>query len=211
MLEPASDARMNERDGDMVDYIGLTDDFFKAYRDAANAEASPHRRAILENFIEHVALEHSADRWREILDTERTVENPVYNMRLGSPLVHLEGREAVIGFYSHLKKGVLTNEHINLAVADWGFSSFFKIHLFMPGDTMKAQGAPIDDEGAFYHIEMPLVGMYWDYDERARLIGENVYDILPPIYTKMDPADAPTQEEVDKVIQKYLPKQRVIA
>ena len=125
---------------------------------------------------------------------------------MGTPdVLHLEGREEVIGFYSYLKEGVLTNEHINLAVADWGFSSFFKIHLFMPGEALRRQAAPIEDPEAFYHVELPLIAMYWEYDEFARLIGENIYDVLPPIFTVMDPAVAPKQSEIDAIIQRRLP------
>ena len=49
---------------------------------------------------------------------------------------------------------------------------------------------------------MPLIGLYWEYDENARLVSENVYDLLPPIFTKMDLKDAPKQEEVNRVVAK---------
>jgi hypothetical protein len=188
------------------DYVKLSEHYFQSHLDLANTEANPHRRAIIFNYIEHAALEYTKDRWHEILDARRTVEHPVYDIRMGTPhVVHLEGQDAVRGFYSALKEGVLTNEFINFAVGDWGFSSFLKIHLFLPGRVLVQQGTPIDDPAAFYHVEMPLVGMYWDYDESARLISENVYDLLPPIVTKMDPKDAPSAEAVDRIVRKYLP------
>ncbi len=191
----------------MKDYLALAKEYFEAHKRAAAAQTSPHRRAILQNFIEHAALEYSSDRWPEILSPERTVENPVYHIRLGTPHVqHFEGREQVYQFYATIKEGVLTNEHINVAVDDWGFSAFAKTHIFIPGEVLARQGSIIDDPDAFYHLEMPLVGLYWDYDEKARLVSENVYDILPPIFTKMNPADAPTQEQVARIVEAYLPK-----
>jgi hypothetical protein len=193
-------------------YVKLSEEYFQKHLDVANAEPSPHRRAIIMNYIEHAALEYTSDRWPEILDPERTVANPVYNIRMATPdVIHLEGQDQVHSFYSALKEGVLTNEFINFAVEDWGFSSFFKIHLFMPGEAMVRQGHGIDDPSALYHIEMPLVGMYWNYDENARLIGENVYDILHPVISKIDPKDAPTAEEVQQIVQRYLPKQKIAA
>jgi len=188
------------------DFAKLAADYYQALTDFADAQENPHHRAIVMNYIEHAALEYTTDRWREILDPRRTVEHPVYNIRMNTPdVIRLEGREAVIGFYGGLKEGVLTNEYINFAVADWGFSSFVKIHLFMPGESLARQGSPIDDPSAFYHVEMPLVGMYWEYDQDARLVSENVYDILTPITTKMDPGDAPSPEEIDLIVRKYLP------
>jgi len=196
----------------MKDYVALADAYFKAHQDYAMMQTSLHRRAIVQNFIEHAALEYSTDRWREILDPERTVENPVYHIRMGTPdVMHFTGRDEVLGFYSTIKEGVLTNEFINIAVEDWGFNAFAKTHLFIPGQTLARQGSPIDDPTAFYHVEMPLIGLYWEYDERARLISENVYDILSPIFTKMDPALAPKQHEVDAIVRKYLPPLRAAA
>jgi hypothetical protein len=190
----------------MKDYVALADAYFKAHQNYAAAQASSHRRAIVQNFIEHAALEYSTDRWHEILDPIRTVENPIYHIRMGTPhVMHFGGRDEVLGFYSTIKEGVLTNEFINIAVQDWGFNAFAKTHLFIPGKTLARQGSEIDDPSAFYHVEMPLIGLFWEYDENARLVSENVYDMLPPIFTKMDPALAPKQQEVDAVVRKYLP------
>jgi hypothetical protein len=195
----------------MKDYVALADAYFQAHVDAAAAEENPHRRAIIQNYIEHAALEYTKDRWQEILLPERTVEDPVYHIRLGTPRVlHLRGLQQVHDFYATIKEGVLTNEFINLAVADWGLCEFAKTHLFIPGATLARQGAEVDGK-AFYHVEMPLVGLYWNYDAQARLVSENVYDILPPILTKIHPADAPSAEEVDEVVQKYVPKRRADA
>lgn len=195
----------------MKDYVKLTEEYYARHAELAERETDPHRKAIIRNYIEHAALE-GTERWAEILEPDRTVATPVYHIRMGTPdVLQLEGQEAVRGFYSALKEGVLTNEFINFAVADWGFASFFKIHLFMPGDTLVRQGTQVEDPDGFYHLEMPLVGMYWLYDERARLVSENVYDILPPVLTRMDPKDAPTAEDVQRVLQQYLPPPREAA
>jgi hypothetical protein len=190
-----------------TDYLALAEDFFEGIKQAMEEQSSPHRRAILKNFLEHAALEYSEDRWPEILSPERTVEHPIYHIRLGSPEVQrYDGRDEVYKFYSMMKEGVQTNELVNVAVADWGFSAFTKAHFFISGEVLARQGAPIDDPSAFYHWETPLVGLYWDYDENARLISENVYDLLPSVYRKMDPADAPTAEQVANLAAKYRPR-----
>jgi hypothetical protein len=194
------------------DYVALSEEWYRKHVEFANAQTNPHHRAIVMNYIEHAALEYTTDRWAEILDPSRTVEHPVYQIRMGTPdVVHFDGREAVMGFYGAIKEGVLTNEWVNIAVADWGFSSFLKIHLFMPGETAARQGTPVADPSKFYHIEMPLVAMYWEYDENARLISENIWDLFPPVITEMDPKDAPPAEEVDRIVRQYLPQQKVPA
>jgi hypothetical protein len=196
----------------VTQYLEKARAWFEAIKSTAEAQSSPHRKAILLNFLEHAALEYTSDRWPEIFDPNRTVASPLYHIRMGSPDVTVyDGREQVMGFYSGLKEGTLTNEHINLAVDDWGFASFFKIHQFMPGAVLRRQGVAIDKPEALYHIEMPLCAMYWTYDAQARLLGEYVYNVLPATYTEIDPAEAPTYQQVQDIVQAYLPEKRIAA
>jgi hypothetical protein len=193
----------------VINYLERADAWFQAIKATAEEQSSHHRKAILTNFLEHAALEYTSDRWREIFDPHRTVAHPVYHIQMGTPdVVIYDGREEVMGFYSALKEGTLTNEHINLAVDDWGFASFFKIHQFMPGQALVRHGTAVDNPDALYHVEAGLCAMYWTYDEKARLISEYVYQVRPPTYTEIDPANAPTAEGIQAIVQKYLPKRR---
>lgn len=193
----------------MIDYLEKAQAWFEAIRTSAESQTSPHRRAILRNFLEHAALEYTSDRWHEILEPDRTAPHPLYHIRMGTPDIQVfDGREAVRGFYSGLKEGTLTNEHINLAVDDWGFASFFKIHQFMSGQVLLRRGINLQNPDAFYHMEMPLCAMYWLYDDKARLLGEYVYSIQPAVYEQIDPALAPTHQQVQDIVQRYLPEQK---
>jgi hypothetical protein len=44
------------------DYVKLSEEYFRAHQDLAEAEKNPHRRAIIVNYIEHAALEYTRDR-----------------------------------------------------------------------------------------------------------------------------------------------------
>ncbi|WP_096390379.1 hypothetical protein [Halopenitus persicus] len=54
---------------------------------AAREERDPHRRAMLWNYLHHAALEVSGD-WEDIFDPEMIVDDPQYEMHLGSKLPH---------------------------------------------------------------------------------------------------------------------------
>lgn len=171
---------------------------------------SAHRRKICQNYLEHAALEYT-DRWPEIFTPERTVEHPVYKVKWGTPeTVVFDGLEAVKGFYTGLKEGgVLTNQDELLSVADWGFSSFLKINLFRTGEQLIAEGAEVDDPSAHYIVQTPCA-MYWLYDEDARLIGENVYEMEPGVIKKLDPSEVITSDDLWELVKPYLPHRREV-
>lgn len=171
---------------------------------------SAHRRKICQNYLEHAALEYT-DRWPEIFTPERTVEHPVYKVKWGTPeTVVYDGMDAVKGFYTTLKDGgLLTNQDELLSVADWGFSSFLKINLYRTGAQLQAEGVEVDDPDGQYVIQTPCA-MYWLYDEDARLIGENVYEMEAGAVIKLAPEDVLTEEEVWKLVEPYLPHGREV-
>jgi hypothetical protein len=190
----------------MSQYLDGVEKWFKNIEDTAAAEPNLHRRAILENYVVHAALEYS-DRWPEIFTPERTVEHPVYNVKWGTPeTVTYDGMDSVKAFYAELKdQGVLTDQDEYLSVNDWGFSSFLNICIFMPGRQLIEQGTSVADADAMYVVQQPTA-MYWLYDENARLIGENVYEIEPPRVLKCSPEDVVTEGDIEKLIEPYLPE-----
>lgn len=187
-------------------YLTNVEAFFTNIAETAAAQPNPHHKAILLNYLEHAALEYS-DRWEEIFSPHRTVEHPVYHVKWGTPdVVVYDGLEEVKGFYVSLKdQGVLTDQDELLSVNDWGFSSFLNICIFKPGHQLIDEGEQVDDPDAMYVVMQPT-GMYWLYDEHARLIGERVYEIAPPKIIKCAPEDVVTETDIQTLIAPYLPQ-----
>ncbi|NNE41889.1 MAG: hypothetical protein HKN14_13335 [Marinicaulis sp.] len=179
--------------------------FFKDIDDNVKAEKNSHRKAILDNYLKHAALEYT-DRWKEIFDPVRTVAHPVYKVRWGTDEdVIYDGPDAVQGFYRTLKDDTfLTNQDQLLAVNDWGFTSFLKIILHMNAEKARREGFEVDDDSAQYALETPCA-MYWLYDDKAKLIGEYVYEIGKSTYSKTAPSDVITDEDVQEIVAPYLP------
>ena len=158
---------------------------------------NPRHRQILENYRRHALLEVSG-RWPEILDPEMTVEHPVYRITEGGRTMLLDGREQVGEFYggmtevaAHLM--VLEDEYI--AVADWGFASESIFNHQASGLFLIASGEEVDDPDGFYLLRHRL-SMVWHYDDRARMIGEHVYeDATSREITKIAPEDVLTPQE----------------
>ena len=138
---------------------------------------NPRHRQILENYRRHGLLEVSG-RWPEIFDPEMTVEHPVYRITSGSRSVLLDGCEQVQEFYRGMTDAgacVMILEDEKLAVGDWGFASESIFNHYAPGAFLMASGEEVDDPSAWYLLRHRLA-MFWPYDERARMIGEHVYE-----------------------------------
>lgn len=194
----------------MNPYYDACVQWYEAIAREGRENPSAHRRDICQNYLEHAALEYT-DRWPEIFTPERTVEHPVYKVKWGTPeTVVFDGLEAVQGFYTGLKDGgVLTNQDELLSVADWGFSSFLKINLFRTGAQLQAEGVVVDDPDAHYIVQTPCA-MYWLYDEDARLIGENVYEMEPGTIVKLAPEEVITSDDLWELVKPYLPHGREV-
>jgi hypothetical protein len=162
----------------------------------------PRHRQILENYRRHALLEVSG-RWREILEPEMTVEHPVYRINGGGRSMVIDGREQLAEFYGGMTEvgaSVMILEDERLAVADWGFGSESIFNHYAPGAFLIASGEEVDDPGATYLLRHRLA-MIWHYDERARLIGEHVYeDGAYRELTKLAPEDVVTPEEAREAL-----------
>jgi hypothetical protein len=186
--------------------------YLKAFADymanslaTARAETDPHRQAILLNYNRHAALEFS-DRWQEIFTPGMTVSHPRYKVMLGSEeMQDFDGEKQVKGFYSVLNDFVVWLESERLFVNDWGLASYSTFGQFVTGAQAKEMGlgADVDDDEATYMLRCPLA-MFWPYDENAKLIGEEVYQLAPFTVTKPDPEDVFTFEERAEVLKEYL-------
>ena len=159
---------------------------------------NPRHRFLLQNYYRHRYLE-IAGRYKEIFAPEMTVENPVYHFHAQGIGTTLEGQEQVKALY---REWAETNQCIfyaveeEVAVADNFVASTDTAYQQVLGKALVAGGIDVDDENAMY-LYKSFVEMVWPYDDRGRMIGEDVWEVDPSNYEliKLDPADVLTVEE----------------
>jgi hypothetical protein len=173
----------------MSKYLDAFEEFMRNGLATAHAEKNPHRRAILLNYNRHAALEFSNRMWHNIFTKVMTIDEPVYNVHLGTPeLIRFDGRDSVMGFYQALNERVVWLQDEQLFVNDWGFASYSTFGQFVTGKEAQESGYTVDDLEATYVMTCPLA-MFWPYDKDAKMIGEDVYQLAPFTLTKPDPKD----------------------
>jgi hypothetical protein len=134
----------------------------------------PLHRAMLLNFWRHVHLE-GAGEFDTLAADDMMVEEPVYRITWGASPAVIAGKEGVLSFYRSVGEAVLWNSDDRLAVADWGICDELTFHQLARGADLQAIGYEVDDADALYHASSRQA-FIWPYDERARLIGENLYE-----------------------------------
>ena len=188
----------------MSKYLDAFEEFMRNGLDTARAEQNPHRRAILLNYNRHAALEFSNQKWHNIFTKVMTVDEPVYNVHLGTPdLIRFEGREAVMGFYQALNERVVWLQDEQLFVNDWGFASYSTFGQFVTSKEAKESGYEADDLDATYVLMCPLA-MFWPYDKNAKMIGEDVYQLAPFTLIKPDPQDVFSFDERARMLAPFV-------
>jgi hypothetical protein len=174
-------------------------------------EKDPHRKKILENYLQHVALEFNG-RWPEFLGPDMTVDRPLYRVNMGltpetDQVVVCDGYNAVLGFYMALnEETVLTNQDERLAVSDWGLASYNTINMWTRGQHLASIGVELADSEpeSYYRVSFPIV-MFWNYTSDAMLIGEEVFRVGAVKIEKINEAEWPSWTEVRDVAAKFLP------
>jgi hypothetical protein len=160
---------------------------------------NPRHRFLLQAYYRHRYLE-IAGRYEEIFTPEMTVENPVYHFHTLGVSQTLEGKDAVESLYrqwTETGQCVMCVEEEQVAVADNFVASVETPgYQFMPGKVLRALGFDVDDENAMYVYKV-FQEMFWPYDDRGRLIGEDVWEVDPSKaeIIKLDPADVITPQE----------------
>ena len=138
----------------------------------------PLHRQILENYRRHAILEVCGE-WQDIFVPEMTVEYPVYYFNVtGFAGYKAEGPEEVQAIYRTLAEtgtGVQVVEDERLMVSDWGFASDATFNSYYRGQNLIDVDVPVDDPDGYYIMRQKYV-MLWPYDERGRMIGEQVYE-----------------------------------
>ena len=158
-------------------------------------------RFMLTAFYRHRFLE-IAGRYPEIFAPDMMVERPVYHFRALGINVRLDGADAVKGLYdmwAQTHQSIFLVEREQIAVADnfiatvaWGYQQVL-------GEALIANSIGVDDPKAYYKYGFSGSGIqqFWPYDDRGRLVGEDVWEPDPEqaVITKLDPADVMTTQE----------------
>jgi hypothetical protein len=166
-----------------------------AVRELIEATENPRHRYLLEAYDRHRNLEH-AGRFEEIFAPEMTVEHPIYRFNMaGQPPMTLDGREQVeplYRFWAETSQSVFYAENETVAVGDWMVVSTMVGYQQTLGSALAAGGVEAEDDAMY--LVRGRVAMIWPYDERGRLVGENVweYDEGEHEVIKLDPDEVLT-------------------
>jgi hypothetical protein len=167
--------------------------------------SNPLHRAMLLNFWRHVHLEGSGQYERIVAD-DMMVDEPVYRVTWGANPAVIRGKEGVLGFYNAVGEAVLWNSDDLLAVADWGICDELTFHQIARGADLRALGYDVDDPDALYHA-YSRQAFVWPYDERARLVGENLYEDKTSLtIEEVSPEEAITPARVREIHLELLAK-----
>jgi hypothetical protein len=182
----------------------------------------PRHRFLLQAYSRHRYLE-VAGRYEEIFAPDMMIPNPCYHFRAEGMNVKLEGQEAVKSLYrmwAETNQSIFYIDNEQIAVADnfiasttnyhqqvWGRSlTLNKALSYLPGflsgrilkRVLAIKGMKADENAMYLYSN--LIEMVWPYDDRGRLIGEDVWEPDPDKATiiKLDPADVLTTAESGK-------------
>ena len=167
---------------------------------------NPRHRYLLQAYLRHRYLE-SAGRYKEILEPELTVENPVYRFTLvGQPPFTLEGREQVETLYRHWTETdqcVFYVEDELVSVGDHMVVGRGTAYQQTLGSELVAAGVDADPDAMY--LAKSRIAMIWPYDDRCRLLGEDVWEFDGAReYIKLDPADVLTATQAGELLAPYI-------
>ena len=186
--------------------------FEKAVFDCMNPTAKllerttkPLHRAILLNFWRHVHLE-GAGEYDRILAPDMIVDRPVYRVTWGANPGVIEGKDGVLAFYNSVGEAVLWHSDDRLAVEDWGVCDEITFHQLALGSNLRAIGYDVDHADRLYHVHSRQA-FIWPYDERARLVGEHLYEDKTSLrIEEVDRSEAITPARVREIHREQLSK-----
>lgn len=158
---------------------------------------NPRHLFLLHAYNRHRYLE-MAGRYEEIFVPEMTVEHPVYHFNVFGMNVTLDGREAVESVYrewTQTGQCVFYAADERLAVGDNIICSTSTISQQTPGEILAATGADVDVDATY--LVSNVEHMIWPYDDRGRLLGEDVWEVdeSKREVIKLDPAEVLTPQE----------------
>ena len=179
----------------------------KAVQELIEVTENPRHRYLLQAYDRHRNLEH-AGRFEEIFAPEMTVEHPVYRFNMiGQPPMKLDGRdqiEPLYRFWAETNQSIFYNETETVAVGDFMVVSTMIGYQQTLGSALSAAGIEADEDAMY--LLRGRVAMVWPYDERCRLIGENVweYDETEHQLIKLDPEEVLTTDQAREAVDPYI-------
>jgi len=160
---------------------------------------------MLLNFWRHVHLEGSGQ-YDRIVAGDMMVDHPVYRVSWGAKPAVIEGKAGVLAFYNSVGEAVLWHSDDRLAVADWGICDEITFHQLAVGSDLRFLGYQVEHSDRPYHV-YSRQAFIWPYDERARLIGENLYEDKTSLQIEeVDRSDAITPARVREIHRELLGK-----
>ena len=174
-----------------------------AVQELIEVTENPRHRYLLQAYDRHRNLEH-AGRVEEIFAPEMMVDHPIYRFNMiGQPPMMLDGREQVEPLYKYwaeTNQSVFYNERETVAVGDFMVVSTMVGYQQVQGSDLAAAGEEVDSDSVY--LLRGRVAMVWPYDERGRLIGENVweYDESEHDLIKLDPEDVLTTTQAAELL-----------
>jgi hypothetical protein len=176
----------------------------KAVQELIEVTENPRHRYLLQAYDRHRNLEH-AGRFEEIFTPEMTVEHPVYRFNMiGQPPMQLEGREQVeplYRFWAETNQSVFYNEKETVAVGDFLVVSTMIGYQQTLGGALVAAGIEAEEDAMY--LLRGRVAMVWPYDERCRLVGENVweFDASEHDVIKLAPEEVVTTQQAAELLE----------
>jgi hypothetical protein len=195
----------------------------RAVRELIERTENPRHRFLLMSYDRHRNLE-MAGRYEELFAPEMMVQKPLYHLNVHGTSLQLEGK-AVKNLYrmwAATNQAVFYVDREQLAVADnlvasvsvgyqqvSGRSLFFdKVLPWLPGFLSRRIVKRVLDAETFeadensMYLYKNVFQMIWPYDDRGRLLGEDIYEPDPDKaeIVKLDPADVLTTEASGRLL-----------
>jgi hypothetical protein len=180
-------------------------DCMKPTAELLERTTNPLHRAMLLNFWRHVHLE-GAGEYDRILARDMTVDHPVYRVTWGKSPAVIEGKDGVRAFYESVGEAVLWHSDDRLSVADWGICDEITFHQLATGSDLQLIGYEVEHADKLYHV-YSRQAFIWPYDERARLVGEHLYEDKTSLrMEEVDRSEAITPARVREIHRELLDK-----
>lgn len=178
-----------------------------AVEKALAATTNPRHRYLLQAYLRHRYLE-SAGRWEEILAPELTVDKPFYRFNLAKqPPFTLEGKDQVGALYKHwtdTDQCVFYVEDEDVAVGDHMVVGRGIGYQQVLGSELAAAGLDVDANAMY--LKKSQIMMLWPYDDRCRLLGEDVweFDTAKAALYKLAPEDVLSAQQSRKLLDPFI-------
>ena len=168
---------------------------------------NPRHRYLLQSYLRHRYLE-SAGRWEEILDPSLTVDEPFYRFCLaGREPFTLSGKDQVGMLYGHwtaTDQCVFYVEDEQVAVGDHMVVGRGIGYQQTLGAELAVAGVEVDPDAMY--LKKSQIMMLWPYDDRCRLLGEDVweFDAAESAVFRLDPADVLTAQQAGELLDPFI-------